>query len=63
MSFLQSLHIVIGSANVSRWPDAFQIFGCMMIVASRPATSLRPRTVNCHQACFTFCFSSQPRGP
>ena len=63
MSFLQSLHIVIGSANVSRWPDAFQIFGCMMIVASSPATSLRPRTVNCHHACLTFCLSSHPSGP
>ena len=63
MSFLHCLHIVIGSANVSRWPLAFQIFGCMMIVASSPATSSRPRTVNCHQACLTFCFSSQPSGP
>ena len=37
--------------------------GCMMIVASRPSTSSRQRTIVRHQESRTLRFSSQPSGP
>jgi hypothetical protein len=63
ISFLQPLQVHIGSEKVSRWPEAFQMAGCMMIVASSPDTSSRLRTVVFHQSSLMLRFISQPRGP
>ena len=43
--FLQSLQSTIGSAKPPTWPEASQMRGFMMIVASRPTTSSRHWTV------------------
>ena len=57
------LHMLIGSEKVSRWPEAFQMAGCMMMEASSPSTSSRSRTMNRHQRSLMLRFSSQPSGP
>ena len=45
------------------YPDAFQIAGCMMMVASRPTTSSRSRVIARHQVSRRLRFNSAPRGP
>ena len=40
--FLVSRQSTIGSAKVVAWPLASQIFGCMMMVASRPDDIVAP---------------------
>ena len=39
----------MGSAKVVVWPLASQILGCMMMVASSPATSSRRWVIERHQ--------------
>jgi hypothetical protein len=56
------LQSIIGSLNVETCPLASQIFGDMMMVASRPATSSRRRVIVFHHCSFTLRFNSAPSG-
>jgi hypothetical protein len=53
----------MGSLNVSTCPDALQMRGCMMMVASSPTTSSRIRVIRFHHRSFTLRLSSAPSGP
>jgi len=60
---LHFLHSEIKSANLSAWPDAFQISGCISIEQSSPTTSSRSWTAAFHHAFLTLFFNSTPSGP